>query len=111
MKRNPPGTATNAWHYFVLARFCNITVGNEKGHVERSVEYVRRSLSLHPPFFQSEGGAETPALEVECPPSERAAHGQKCMGFFALERPLLYGHPGRLPMTIPISFGWTSTAP
>jgi len=29
-------------HYFFTHRFCNIYSGNEKGHVERSVEYVRR---------------------------------------------------------------------
>jgi transposase len=29
-------------HYQFRHRFCNIYRGNEKGHVERSVEYVRR---------------------------------------------------------------------
>ncbi|HET8855761.1 MAG TPA: IS21 family transposase [Salinimicrobium sp.] len=29
-------------HYHFTHRFCNIYRGNEKGHVERSVEYVRR---------------------------------------------------------------------
>ncbi|MDG2861187.1 IS21 family transposase, partial [Vibrio parahaemolyticus] len=29
-------------HYQFRHRFCNIRRGNEKGHVERSVEYVRR---------------------------------------------------------------------
>lgn len=29
-------------HYLFTHRFCNIYSGNEKGHVERSVEYVRR---------------------------------------------------------------------
>lgn len=29
-------------HYHFSHRFCNIRRGNEKGHVERSVEYVRR---------------------------------------------------------------------
>jgi len=29
-------------HYLFTYRFCNIYSGNEKGHVERSVEYIRR---------------------------------------------------------------------
>jgi transposase len=29
-------------HYMFTHRFCNIYRGNEKGHVERSVEYIRR---------------------------------------------------------------------
>jgi len=29
-------------HYLFTHRFCNIYSGNEKGHVERSVEYIRR---------------------------------------------------------------------
>lgn len=29
-------------HYHFTHRFCNVRRGNEKGHVERSVEYVRR---------------------------------------------------------------------
>ncbi|WP_170982999.1 IS21 family transposase [Dyadobacter frigoris] len=38
-------------HYGFTHRFCNVRRGNEKGHVERSVEYVRRkSLSLKSTF-------------------------------------------------------------
>ena len=29
-------------HYLFSHRFCNARKGNEKGHVERSVEYIRR---------------------------------------------------------------------
>jgi transposase len=29
-------------HYMFAHRFCNVYSGNEKGHVERSVEYIRR---------------------------------------------------------------------
>ena len=31
-------------YYGFKYRFCNICSGNEKGHVERSVEYVRRKV-------------------------------------------------------------------
>jgi len=38
-------------HYGFTHRFCNAYRGNEKGHVERSVEYVRRkAFSLHDHF-------------------------------------------------------------
>lgn len=35
-------------YYGMDYRFCNIASGNEKGHVERSVEYVRRKVFSHP---------------------------------------------------------------
>ena len=38
-------------------RFCNIHSGNEKGHVERSVEYVRRKAFATINTFDDEGGA------------------------------------------------------
>lgn len=38
-------------HYGFTHRFCNLYSGNEKGHVERSVEYVRRrAFGLHTGF-------------------------------------------------------------
>lgn len=35
-------------YYGFQFRFCNIAAGNEKGHVERSVEYVRRRVFSEP---------------------------------------------------------------
>ena len=35
-------------YYGFKYRFCNICSGNEKGHVERSVEYVRRKVFSGP---------------------------------------------------------------
>jgi transposase len=42
-------------HYGFTHRFCNAYRGNEKGHVERSVEYIRRkAFSLHDHFSDIE---------------------------------------------------------
>ncbi len=40
-------------YYGFKFRFCNINSGNEKGHVERSVEYVRRKAFSHKDTFDS----------------------------------------------------------
>jgi len=40
-------------HYFFSYRFCNIRRGNEKGHVERSVEFVRRQAFCQLDNFES----------------------------------------------------------
>ncbi len=40
-------------YYRFNFRFCNIRSGNEKGHVERSVEVVRRKAFSHKDSFQS----------------------------------------------------------
>jgi transposase/transposase-like protein len=40
-------------YYGFKFRFCNINAGNEKGHVERSVEYVRRKAFAHKSTFNS----------------------------------------------------------
>ncbi len=37
-----------ALYYGMNYRFCNIAKGNEKGHVERSVEYIRRKVFSRP---------------------------------------------------------------
>lgn len=40
-------------YYGFRFRFCNINAGNEKGHVERSVEYVRRKAFAFKDHFNS----------------------------------------------------------
>ncbi len=40
-------------YYGFKFRFCNINAGNEKGHVEKSVEYVRRKAFAHKDTFNS----------------------------------------------------------
>jgi hypothetical protein len=48
------------FHY----RFCNIRKGNEKGHVERSVEYVRRKAFSRLGSFAGETAAQTQLSET-----------------------------------------------
>lgn len=45
-------------YYGFRYRFCNIRKGNEKGHVERSVEYVRRRAFSGEWEFENEGAAQ-----------------------------------------------------
>ena len=45
-------------YYGFRYRFCNIRKGNEKGHVERSVEYVRRKSFSRCWTFESESEAQ-----------------------------------------------------
>ncbi|HYX06373.1 MAG TPA: IS21 family transposase [Bacteroidales bacterium] len=45
-------TSLSGWYHFRW-RFCNVRRGNEKGHVERSVEYVRRKAFSHKDEFES----------------------------------------------------------
>lgn len=40
-------------YYGFKFRFCNIRRGNEKGHVEKSVEYIRRKAFAHKDNFES----------------------------------------------------------
>lgn len=45
-------------YYHFTHRFCNIRSGNEKGHVERSVEYVRRKSFCKKDHFDSYDAAQ-----------------------------------------------------
>ncbi len=45
-------------------RFCNIRSGHEKGHVERSVEYIRRKAFCHQDRFSSLEDANTYLLQT-----------------------------------------------
>jgi transposase len=48
----------SGWYQFRW-RFCNVRRGNEKGHVERSVEYIRRKAFSHIDTFASIEQAQT----------------------------------------------------
>lgn len=52
-------------HYHFGFRFCNIGKGNEKGHVERSVEYIRRKAFCRADKFDSLAAAQA-HLEAVC---------------------------------------------
>lgn len=51
-------------YYLFNYRFCNAAKGNEKGHVERSVEVVRRKAFSHRDTFESLEEANQYLLEV-----------------------------------------------
>lgn len=53
-EKHPTVALTNLAGWFQFRwRFCNVRRGNEKGHVERSVEFVRRKAFSHKDEFES----------------------------------------------------------
>ena len=53
-EKHPTVALTNLAGWFQFRwRFCNVRRGNEKGHVERSVEFVRRKAFSHRDEFES----------------------------------------------------------
>lgn len=79
-------------------RFCNIYCGHEKGHVERSVEYIRRKAFARKDLFDTINGAQN-YLETIC----NDLNDKKLTGstftigeLMAEERNLLLPHPGRM---------------
>jgi len=51
-------------YYMFQFRFCNVQRGNEKGHVERSVEYIRRKAFAFKDCFETLEEANQYLLEV-----------------------------------------------
>ncbi len=51
-------------HYHFSHRFCNFYRGNEKGHVERSVEYVRRKAFALKDDFEADEQAQQHLLTI-----------------------------------------------
>lgn len=79
-------------------RFCNFAKGNEKGHVERSVEYIRRKVFGVKDSFKTFGEAQTyllaRVLELnEKPGTDRSVSAAAKLD---LERKGLHVHPGRM---------------
>ena len=79
-------------------RFCNAAKGNEKGHVERSVEYIRRKVFGFKDAFNNFQEASdylqqrTTELNGRC-----ASEGAQSPAVnFETERQGLYAYPGRL---------------
>ena len=74
-------------------RFCNIRKGNEKGHVEKSVEYVRRKSFSQDIHFSSLPQANTHLFKVldRLNNSPQQLAGQKTANeMFEAEKPHLY---------------------
>jgi len=79
-------------HYFFTHRFCNIYSGNEKGHVERSVEYVRRKAFAPNHSFSSIEEAQVHLSEVvnRLNQTKQQLSGKTANELFEHERPHLY---------------------
>ncbi len=74
-------------------RFCNIAKGNEKGHVERSVEYIRRKAFCKAPDFNSIDAANA-VLAQKCTElngkGQRLKNSQTAQALFTQEKSHLY---------------------
>jgi len=82
-------------HYGFSHRFCNARRGNEKGHVERSIEYVRRkAFSVHDHFPDLES-ANSHLLSIlsELNKTKQQLTGSSADELFEQERELLYPLP------------------
>jgi len=82
-------------HYCFKHRFCNYYRGNEKGHVERSVEYVRRksfSSSVHFDSLQEAQGHLLKSLE-RLNHYQQQHTGKSAKVLFEEEKPVLWSAP------------------
>jgi len=79
-------------------RFCNTAKGNEKGHVERSIEYVRRKVFGFKDRFESFTEAHQHLQQRVAELNARPASGnqQSPAEKLEIERKGLYAHPGRM---------------
>ena len=87
-------------HYGFSHRFCNVYRGNEKGHVERSVEYVRRkAFALKDRFTDIEEAEEWlfKALD-KLNGQKQSLTGKSGLELFSEEQETL----GRLPLSEPV---------
>jgi hypothetical protein len=79
-------------------RFCNMAKGNEKGHVERSVEYVRRKTFGFKDNFETFQEAQAYLLSRTAELNQRPGTdlGDSPAAKLELERKGLFTHPGRM---------------
>lgn len=64
-EKHPTTALTNLAGWFQFRwRFCNVRRGNEKGHVERSVEFIRRKAFSHRDDFDSPQQAQDHLMQV-----------------------------------------------
>ena len=77
-------------------RFCNIRKGNEKGHVERSVEYIRRKSFSREVHFkdlsQANAHLQKVMAQLNANP-QQLENGKSANDLFNEERPHLYAAP------------------
>ena len=85
-------------HYQFSHRFCNAYSGNEKGHVERSVEYIRRKAfgfkSDFASFDHAQQYLETAVSKIN--QAKQQLTGRTAMEMFADEKGLLWQYTGAL---------------
>ncbi len=79
-------------------RFCNIYCGHEKGHVERSVEYVRRKAFARKDQFETISEAQSYLEEVCAGLNSKKLTGRAYTieELMHEERKALLAHPGRM---------------
>lgn len=79
-------------------RFCNTAKGNEKGHVERSIEYIRRKVFAFKDDYDTFQEAQQYLQARVAVLNERLLTTQQVSAAFKLEqeRTGLYTHPGRM---------------
>jgi len=82
-------------HYGFTHRFCNVYRGNEKGHVERSVEYVRRKAFALKDDFESLAQAESRLSSTleDLNARRQQISGKSADELFAEEKSALAPHP------------------
>jgi transposase-like protein len=85
-------------HYLFGHRFCNAYSGNEKGHVERSVEYIRRKAFGFKSDFANIDQAQEylEAIVGKLNQARQQLTGRSAMEMFADEKKLLWQHTGPL---------------
>ena len=85
-------------HYQFSHRFCNAYSGNEKGHVERSVEYIRRKAFGFKNDFSTieEAGKYLESIIGQLNQTKQQLTGLTAMEMFAKEKELLWQSKGRL---------------
>jgi len=85
-------------HYQFGHRFCNAYSGNEKGHVERSVEYIRRKAFGFKSDFANTKEAEKhlESIITRINQAKQQLTGRTAMEMFADEKKLLWQYTGPL---------------
>jgi transposase len=98
-EKHPTTALTNLAGWFQFRwRFCNVRRGNEKGHVERSVEFIRRKAFSHKDEFDSlEQAQDHLMLVLEKLNNLSSGYTGKCpMAALTEERSQLWKYPGEM---------------
>jgi len=85
-------------HYRFTHRFCNAYKGNEKGHVERSVEYVRRKAFAIKSRFDSQEEAQSWLMTIlaKLNATKQKLTGKTANLLFSDEKKVLLSAPTKL---------------